>query len=189
MGNNASNVTAGKPKIGGAIFSAPLGTAVPTSVNDELTGFTCVGYISEDGVSNDNSPSSTDVKEWGGSTVLPIQNDRPDTFKWTMLETMEVTVKKLIYGEDNVSVDEETGEIKTKASSEELEAHAYVIDMALRDGAKQRLVIPEGKITQLDTIKYANNSAVGYGVTVSAIPDEDGYTHYDYTLKSEEISG
>lgn len=189
MGNNASNVTAGKPKIGGAIYCAPLATTLPTSVSEALTGFTCLGYVSDAGVANDNSPASQTVKAWGGDTVLNLQTDRPDTFKLTLLETMEAEVKKVIYGEDNVEVDDETGDITVKVTSEELPGHAYVIDMALKDGAKQRIVIPEGRISALDTITYADSSAVGYGITINDIPDEDGVYHYEYLSKSAEISG
>ena len=35
MGNSVENVTYGKPKIGGAVFRAPLGTPLPVSASDE----------------------------------------------------------------------------------------------------------------------------------------------------------
>ena len=34
MGNTATNVQAGKPNIKGAIYFAPLGTALPTNTKD-----------------------------------------------------------------------------------------------------------------------------------------------------------
>ena len=188
MGNNAANVTAGKPKIGGAIYTAPLGTNLPTSTSDELAeAFSCLGYVSDAGVTNDNSPSSQVVKAWGGDTVLNIQTERPDSFKLTLLETMLADVKKVIYGDENVS--EDGDEIITKVTAEELPGKSYVIDMALKDGAKQRIVIPEGRISALDTITYADNAAVGYGITINDIPDESGAYHYEYLKKAEEVSG
>ena len=179
MANTATNVTAGKPKIGGAIYVAPLGTTLPENTTDSLTGFTCLGYVSEDGVTNDNSPESDSVKAWGGDTVLSYQTGRPDTFGFTLLETLNSEVLEVIYGEGNVSVDT-NGNISVKVTSEELLSHVWVIDMIVRDGRAKRIVIVNGKVSGVSTITYSDTAAVGYGITLTAVPDEDGAYHYEY---------
>ena len=46
--NNASNVSAGKPKITGAIYAAPLGTLLPETPTEELDeAFRVLGYCSD----------------------------------------------------------------------------------------------------------------------------------------------
>lgn len=73
---DASNVTTGKPKIGGAVWSAPDGTTLPTSAAVELDkAFKSLGYCSDDGVKNKASSSSDSITAWGGDTVLDVDKD------------------------------------------------------------------------------------------------------------------
>ena len=114
---------------------------MPTDTGTALAKeFTALGYISEDGVTNANSPSSDKAKAWGGDTVLNFMTDKPDTFKFKLIEALNVAVLKVVYEEDNVT----------------------------------------GTLEKGITVKYADNEPVGYEVTISAVPDTDGYTHYEY---------
>lgn len=48
---DAKNVSTPKPKVGGAIFSAPLGTTLPTDATTALNvAFKGLGYVSEDDI-------------------------------------------------------------------------------------------------------------------------------------------
>ena len=70
---DAKNVSAAKPKIGGSVFVAPLGTKLPEDAKSELdTKFNSLGYCSDDGVSNNNSPETDTQKAWGGAVVLNL---------------------------------------------------------------------------------------------------------------------
>ena len=185
--NTVTNVTAGKPKIGGAIYRAPLSDSLtlPTDESSSLAAaFACVGYISEDGVTNSNSMDTDNIKAWGGDVVLALQTDKEDTFKFTMIEVLNATVLKAVFGDDNVTVTPAAGttpaKIAVAVNSKEQPECAWVIDMILRGDKIKRIVIPDSKITEIGDVVYKDDDVVGYEVTLTAMPDEDGNTHYEY---------
>lgn len=182
---DVTKVTAGKPNVGGAIYRAPFGSTLPTSTSATLdAAFKELGYASEDGVVNTNSPETENIKAWGGQTVLTVQNSKDDTFAVTLIEALNADVLKAVYGSDNVTGSLSTG-ITVNVNDAEAEAAAWVFDMIMRDGASKRIVIPNGKITEIGEITYADNSAVGYAITITALPDKDGNNHYEYMLEAQ----
>ena len=181
---DATKVSVGKPKVGGAIHWAPIGSTLPTSATASLDGaFVELGYVSEDGLTNNNSPESDTVKAWGGDTVLNLQTDRPDTFAFTLLESLNSDVLKTIYGSSNVTIDG-SGNIEVKATAQDMPSGAWVFDMILKGGRAKRIVVPNGTISELGEITYKDDEAVGYNVTITDVPDTNGVYHYEYITAS-----
>lgn len=184
MSNNAQYVTTGKPKKGGSAYRAPLGSKLPVSATEALDpAFKSLGYISVDGLTNANSPASDKIKAWGGDTVLNFQTEKPDTFKFNMIEALNLEVLKAVYGDDNVSGDLTAG-IHVKANSTEQVECCWVFDMVMKGNVAKRIVVPCASVTAVEEIVYKDNGAVGYNTTISAVPDEGGDTHHEYMIAS-----
>lgn len=178
---NTTLVSTGKPKVAGAIYRAPKGTTLPTDATSTLAvGFLDMGYVTEDGVTNSNAPSTEKVKAWGGQIVLIVSTEKPDTWKMKFLESLNSNVLETVYGAGNVTLDAVNGKISVVANADALEEWSYVIDMVMAGGALKRVVIPAGALSALGDIVYKDNEAVGYEVTLDALPDSFNNNHYEY---------
>lgn len=175
----SKNVSAAAPRVTGAIFVAPKGTDLPTDAKSKLPeAYKELGYVSDSGLVNSNSPSTTDVKEWGGLVVMSTLTDKPDTFKFKLIEVLSVEVLKTVYGSANVT--EEKGKITIKAKAEDPENMVWVFDMMLSGKKLKRIVVSDGKITTIGDIEYTKANALGFDLTVAAYPDADNSTHTEY---------
>jgi len=182
-----NNVTYAKPAISGAISTAPVGTPLPTDAKSTLDPkFKSLGYISEEGLTNENSPESEIIKAWGGDGVVTVQKSKEDTFKVTLIEAVNIEVLKAIYGKDNVTGTLKTG-ITVKANNKPTDENAYVIDMIYKGNILKRIVIPRATVFEVGEIAYKDNETVGYETTLNCIPnDEDGNTHFEYIIEKGE---
>ena len=180
LGDN-KNVLVGIPDVSGGLWVSDLvsDTASLPKADTELAtaGFTAVGFISEDGITEANERDTDKVKAWGGDTVRILQNEHTITYSFTFLEMGNPEVLKLLFGEDNIETSGDTTTIKKNAKV--LEHKTFVIEVL--DGDKKiRLVVPDGQITETGERQFSHNAVLQVEVTIEAFSDADGNKGYEY---------
>ena len=177
--NNTANVTAGKPKLSGAIFTAPIGTTAPTNEASVLNAaFKCMGFISEDGLTHEITRETETIKDWAGRTVMTSQTEYEEKFTFAALEMLNADVLEVIFGEDNVT--DSSGHRQVLGNATELGDRMWVFDMVMSNGKARRIFVPCGRITSIGEISYKNNEAVSSELEITAVPDGDDNCSYTW---------
>lgn len=179
---NAENVTNARPNYTGAVFSAELGTTVPTSATEELDAeYRGYGYISEDGLANSFEADSEQIQAFGGDEVLSIQTSYAETFTQAFLEE-NIETKRAFFGEDNVFLTDEG--FAVIHSSAELPYLTWVWDIRLTGGRHKRIIIFEAKVDEREDIEHTHTDATAHGTVLRARPvtvELNGETHQGVT--------
>lgn len=172
--SNSNNVSTAKPKVGGALWVAPLGTTLPVDATAALSNaFKSLGHISEDGLTNGNEKSVGEIKAWGGEVVDTFQESKNVTFTYKLIEGLSVEVLKEIYGDGNVETQSD-GTIKISDTYDDSVAKVYVFDMVVKGGRAKRVIVPNGKLDSVGDVNYKDNEAIGYDCTLKALSYVDG---------------
>lgn len=176
--NNAAMVGVGKPKVGGAVYVAPLGSTAPTDASTPLdAAFKLLGYISEDGVTISEDRSSDSITAWGGDTVSQTQTSYTETFAFTPIEVNPV-VASAEYGPDNVSV--EAGKMTITHNSATIPAVMLVIETVPNAATVDRFFVPNALLTEKGDQTLTDSDPMGRECTYTALPDASGNTAYEY---------
>lgn len=181
--NNTANVSAGKGVKGGYIFSAPVGTDLPTDIETERdTAFKCLGFISEDGYVESVSEDSSDIVDMNGDLMDSTSSNRVESAQVTFAEIKAETLKRQ-YGDANVT--DENGVITVKHNSDSHPTFAYILELVLKNGRRWRKVVPQGQSSELDDLTIASSELCQRPLTIKYLTDEQGNTCYDYFESTE----
>ena len=181
--NNTANVSAGKGVKGGYIFSAPVGTALPTDIETERDpAFKVLGFISEDGYVETIDGDSDDIVDMNGDPIDSTFSNRVETAQFTLAEIKSETLKRQ-YGAENVT--DVDGIITVKHNSDSHPSFSYILELILKNGRRWRKVIPEGQSSELDDLTIASSELCQRQITIKYLTDSQGNTCYDYIESTE----
>lgn len=179
-------LNAGAVRIGitGELYSAPLGTARPTSSVSALNAaYIGMGYVSEDGVTEEPDDSVERIVAWQGATVVRSSHtESTATLSCTLIETKGKVLE--LYHKGSTVAATGAGQWKIDVKAPTTDRRQHVLDVI--DGAKHiRIDVGDGEVTERGAITYANGEPIGYEVTITCYPDANGVL---YTKWSDDAS-
>lgn len=184
--NDTRNVSVGKGVKGGYMFSAPVGTKLPTDYDTTESqldeAWENLGYISEDGISNAIDSDSDNFVDLNGDTIETASASYTETLVFTLVE-QKAAALATEYGVANVT--DADGQITANHNSAPRGRRSYVLLLVLRDGRRQTTVIPAGEVTEVGEKIYSASELVGREITVTCYPDENGNCVTDYIQSNE----
>lgn len=168
MALNANNVRVGTT---GAVYVGPTSSTAPTTASSALTGFSELGYVHADGVTETRDRSTNQIRAWQNADLLrEVVTESTATFQFTLLET-NLEVLAAFYG-SAVDVADGSVEVNPAATGGR---KSFVIDLV--DGTDAiRTYVPSGEILSVGEQVYQNGEAVGYDVTITAYASSEGYS-------------
>lgn len=153
----------------GAVYVGPTSSAAPSSSSSTLTGFTDLGYVSADGITETIDKTTSQIRAWqGGALVREVVSEGTYSVTLTFIETNQ-EVLELYFGSD-ITAGELDGDPTNSGGRK-----SFVMDVV--DGTiVERTYIPAGEITAVGERTLASGEAIGYNVTITAYADTSNVT-------------
>ena len=171
-----------------AIYLAPLGTTLPTTIDGALdSAFEDVGWIHSDGITETFTGSKTEIRGHQGARVVRTRIETPGTtIGFHALESKPQT-KGLRY--DEKSVDTSVAGVRkvTRGSGQKVQARAAVIDIFDADNVtiKERHIITRFEITPDGDRVFVNSDIAGFPFLGEIIGD---YTTLEGSVDDDSSS-
>lgn len=164
--DNVRVAVTGVVSIGGDTATAPADADTALGV-----GWTDLGYVSDDGVTETRDRSTNKIKAWqNADEVREVVTEAGLTLKFALLETKKEVVE-LFYG---ATVDTTDGSIAIIPASTG-GRKPFCLDIVDGDDFI-RVYVPAGEVTEVGDQVYQSGEAIGYEVTVTCYPTNVGGT-------------
>lgn len=182
---SVKNVAAAKPNVGGGIYYAVAGTALPTNATTALAAaYKALGYVSEDGLQPTRDANVEKIKAWGGDIVAALLTDDSSSFAFTLIEVFQQDVNTFVYGAANVTWTAAvpgTSPSKVAVVDKGSKPAQCVMVFDMFHGAKKmRVIVPIADPTITGEANFTESNVQGYEVTVEALKDSTGARVYRY---------
>lgn len=184
--NAEENVSAGKGVLGGYCYRAPVGTTLPTSPSWTPTAdWTCMGFITEDGVSFATETETNDFNDMNGTLMDSSQSSYSETFACSFAETKAATFQS-IYGDDAVT--DSAGVLTVNHTGAEPGSYSYAFLLVLKNGRKWVRFAEKCKRTEMDDATVAASDVLAWNATFKALYSQTTGGYFKDLFESTETS-
>lgn len=166
--------------IDSAVYVADVGTTAPTTPTAAPgTGWTELGWLGDDGLTETRNVESDQKRAWqGGALVRTVRSSDTRQFKFVAWETNATTIGLTRPGSTpTTATGVTTTPVKAYTGSD---IRAWIVDQ--RDGAiNNRKIIAKGEVVDMGDIVGKNGELVAYELTVECYPASDGTLYIELT--------
>ena len=168
----------------GMFYTAPAGTALPTSPLDTLAAdWSEVGAVTSDGITWTTGKDSEPLRNWAKEVERLVASDEGGTVSAPLMYTDAETLK-LIFGASNVTETAATasnGNITSVTVAPGVSASPAAFLFLMKDGEDMILLgTSKGIVRDCDDISFAPTEAITWNVTLEAsswtFTKDDGQT-------------
>lgn len=165
----------------GAIYMSTVGAVAPTnSTVAWTTAWGELGFISDDGVTENPTMDNEEIKAWqSGATVRRVITGSGLELSFTAIETNKRTLDLFYPGSVITDIAGPPAETRVDIKLPVATQKAFGIDVV--DGAKRiRIVVPKGELIDRGEVSYVNGSPIGYQYSLNVVPDSSNILALKY---------
>lgn len=172
----SANLLAEEVRVGitGAVYKAPASTAKPaTSVAVLAADYTGMGYVNEDGLTENHEDSTSQIVAWQGAVVVrSVRTDSTATIAFTLIQTRGSVLEAFHPGSQ--MTEPTAGNFELEVKPPEVDRGVWLFDVV--DGDKHiRIYCGDAEVTERGEVVYSNGGdAISYPFTLTCYPDADG---------------
>lgn len=164
---------------GPGIWIAPVGTALPTSVDEDFTGdWTSLGYATEDGPTVGSSTDSEDIRGWQALGVLrSVITGRTVTIAFQLMQWNALNLG--LYWDIDTPEAQTDGSFSFDVRSDQAgQRHTLAIDV--KDGDNEvRILFPRVQLQAAGDMSFQRSAAAVLDVTFTALEDAGRLVHFE----------
>ncbi|MCF8605153.1 hypothetical protein L5I01_17500 [Gordonia sp. HY442] len=162
----------------GRIDIAEVGSPAPRDMAnlDSLT-HTNLGYISDDGVTENRDEDNEEFTPWQENSPIRIEITKSTvSFEFTLWQSTAATAG-FYFGvsKDDMFKNADGSVYFEEGGKPDLKRNQVVLTVVDGEHAR-RIVLANAQVTERQEISYKSDEMIGYGVTVTGYPGPDGWS-------------